>query len=123
MPLVTEHNAAVDVRFPMPAERPNMRPTFMLVGVALTWENASGTPTAPTTSENVVVTTETDDTIFGVEIAPQWWMKEPAAASLTSTIFQVPEQPVPLPLGMVARVTYLNTDSLIVKVQFNGYWK
>ena len=112
--MIFQFEESVLAEYPEDAKRPVMRPTFMLAGIAVTWA------AAPTTSENIdlklVVASDIDDEIMLVSI-------DPSDDSLTSWVHIVPDGPVPLPPGVTAEVTYMNTDAEVVKVTYLGYWR
>lgn len=112
--MIFQFGERVLAEYPEDAQRPVMRPTFMLVGIAVTWA------AAPTTSENLdiklVVASDIDDKIVLVSI-------DPSAKSLRWWVHIVPDGPVPLPHGVTAEVAYTNTDAEVVKVTYLGYWR
>lgn len=118
---VYQFTGAVDASFPLDEDRPRNSLTFMLRGIAVTWEDASGDPTAPTTSEMVVLGLEID---ADVEMTPKLLSQDPTSPSpsLNNWVELLEDGPIALPTGWKARVLYTNTDGRVVKVAFLGYW-
>ena len=121
--MVYQFNGAIDHKFPVDAERPLNRQTFMLTGIGVTWEDSSGTPTAPTTAGTFVLGIDADHN--DVEMSMKVTSVDPTTPtpSLTNWFELLEDGPVALPAGCVARVIYTNADSLVVKVAFLGYWR
>ena len=109
-----EFTGSVEASFPADADRPKMRPTFMLTGIGVTWS------TAPTTSESaelrLVLEGEVEMDLLIVS-------RDPSTDSLTSWMHLIAEGPIPLANSICARVLYDNTDAGTVKVLFIGYWR
>jgi len=113
--VVYEFSRAVSVEYPAEDDRPKMRPTFILEGIAVTWN------TAPTTTEEMTLSLEI--TANGIVMEPEVISYDPSEDSAVSWIHMIADCSIPLPVGAVAKVVYANTDSRVVKVGFLGYWR
>ena len=107
-----QFNGAVDVSYPGES-RPEYRPTFMLQGIAVTWN------TAPTTSEELellIVVPDFDNHEFLIRDI------DPSAESLTSWFHTIAGGPIAIPVNEDVKITYPNTDTNMVTVKFVGYY-
>ena len=107
-----QFEGAVDVSYPDDT-RPAYRPTFMLQGMAVTWD------TAPTTSEELqilIVVPDFNSHEFLIRVL------DPSTDSLTAWFHTIPAGPIAIPVDEVVKVTYLNTDSNTVTIKFVGYY-
>ena len=112
--MIYQFEGEVFAEYPKEGQRPSMRQTFMLIGIAVTWE------TAPTTVEDIELLLVVDDK---VQDTPLVHKIDPSVRSATDWVHTVADGPVALPNGLTSRVTYPNTDATIVKVMFLGYWR
>ena len=103
---------AVDVSYP-DETRPGYRPTFMLQGIAVTWD------TAPTTSEELQLLIVVPD--FN---SHEFLIRDlnPSTDSLTAWFHTIPAGPIAIPVNEVVKVTYLNTDRNTITIKFVGYY-
>ena len=101
----------VEANFPT-GERPAMRKTFMLVGVAVHLS------AAPTTAEDIKLSIRTLDpeVIFLVKIV------DPSVGALTDWVWTLDGSPIPVDTLMSARLEYANTDAAEIDVRILGYW-
>ena len=121
--MLYQFDGAVDQFFPVAADRPVNRQTFMLQGISVTWENESGTPTAPSTSESFVLGVDVEHNGLDMDFKVVSVDPTTPTPSLFSWLELIEDGPIPLPAGFQARALYTNTDALIVKVLFVGYWR
>ncbi|MXV76389.1 hypothetical protein F4Z99_19220 [Candidatus Poribacteria bacterium] len=113
--MVYEFEGAVSVEYPAEVDRPKMRQTFILEGIAVTWD------AAPTTSENIRLSLELHGE--GVSMEPLVVSFDPSDESATSWVHMIADCSIPLPVNTRAKVEYTNTDATLVKVGFLGYWR
>lgn len=109
-----EFNGAVNAQYPKEKDRPLTNQTFMLSGIAVTWD------TAPTTSEGITLKLVTSPPVSAEPLVVEL---NPSTDSVTSWVHKIAEGPIPLPDDMLAKVEYANTDGNMVKVVFLGYWR
>jgi len=104
---------AVDAQYPKESDRPVVNKTFMLSGIGVTWS------AVPTTSEKITLKLVTPQPISAELLVTDL---DPSTGSSTSWPYMIPEGPIPLSEGMLAKVEYPNTNTNTVKVVFLGYW-
>ena len=113
MEKVFKVTGAVDIEFLDTNERPYERRTFMWCGAAVHWS------TAPTTSENLVLSLKAIGTVAAIfEVKAV----DPSTGSLEDWTYTFDGSPIPIDADMLAKITYPNTDGATIDVAFLGYW-
>ena len=113
--MIYQFESTMLAEYPKVEDRPKIRPTFLLTGIAVKFARA------PTTSESMQLSLGVNDNGISEEFLLR--TVDPSEEDLTDWFHLISEGPVALPVNVISKVVFPNTDSNLITIVFLGYWK